>query len=368
MLECLSNRCQVNQSAGNWTAVVSLAPNAPYGAGGTFATPFSVPGLFPASGTVKALSGEVVCQGGNCAQLQPLVSNNNQSSLSGDLRCQPAVAQDAGFNLGFVNGVPLIALPVQATFIPKWGSAYVDAASLGLPLMPVVADTIPNPGADQTPGPGLGPAMEFSVVGGLPPLVYERILTPLAPFDREYPPDVSLVDLSATPPPSENPVWTGFDTTFGTTGGATMGFPTIAFQRADGGPLEGWTAYLRDVVTLRPFSQVADLSGTRQTVTLLTDHHPAVLAGKMYPDALTGAQLVMVPAAGNLLPTWIYNAVNDEAAGWGTYPRLPPPISVGLEVVDAAGKPAAAESRPRGSRHLPVRCWRLAAGARSLVR
>lgn len=340
-LECLLNRCQVTQSQGNWTAVVSLAPNAPYGAGSTFATLFNA--LFP--GTVKTPAGDVVCQGSNCAQLPPLVTDNNsQSSLSGDLRCLPQVAIDANYNLGFTPSVPLIALPVRATFVPKWGNApYVDAASLGLPLMPVVADTIPNQGADQSPGPGLGPGMEFWVAGGLPPLVYERILSPLPPFDRAYPPDVSLVGTPSSPLQDESAEWKGFDSTLGTSGGAARGFPTVAFERADGGPLDGWTAYLRDVLTLRPFSQVADLSGTHQTVVLLTNHHPPLLAGSTLPDALTGAQLVMVPPPTELLPTWIYNAVNDEAAGWGTYPKLPPPISVALQVVDAAGKPAPAD-------------------------
>ncbi len=332
------SRCEVLQPAGHWTAVISLAQNAPYGAGSTFATSFS--SLI--TRMVSTETGSVVCQGGNCGQLGALVSNNTQSSqpvLVGDLRCLPSAALAASFNLGGTE----VALPVRATFVPKWGSSpYVDAASLGLPLLPIVSNTIPNPGTEQTPGPGGGPGMEFYIPGGLPPLVYERRLDPLPPFDRAFPPDVRVVDLTASAQ-SENPIWKGFDSTLGTSGGATATAPTIEFARADGGPLDGWTTYLRDVVTLRPLSQVAELAGTQQTVQLLTNHYPPVLDGMTLPDALTGAQLVVVPAQGSLLPTWIYNAVNDEAAGWGTYPKLPPPVSVGLEVVDARGKPAAAD-------------------------
>jgi hypothetical protein len=326
--------CQVEgESAGNWTAVITLAQNAPYGAGATFATPRFASLL---TSPVMTTSGSIVCTGGDCGQLPALVAStdqNSQKALAGELLCSAQAAQLANFNLGGTE----VAMPVRATFVPKWGTSpavAVDAASLGLPILPTVANTIPNPGLQPVPGPGLGTGMEFYVAGGLPPLIYERTLAPLPPFDAVFPPDVSMVDLTAAPPPSENPLWSGFDVTLGTSVGGSSSFPTIAFLRADGGPLDGWTAYLRDIVTLRPFSQVANLGGTQQTVVLLTHHYPQQLASMSEPDALTGAQLVMVPPSNSLLPTWIYNAVNDEAAGWGTYPKLPPPVSVRISVVN----------------------------------
>ncbi len=290
---CNGGRCVVVQSAGNWTAVIALAQTAPYGAGRIYAMNFS--SLLPQSSPIAS---NVDCQSSTCAQLPWLVPGNNQP-LTGDFRCTPVAAEAANFNLGGVE----VSLPVQATFIPKWSvgaGAYVDATSLGLPLAALTLDTIPNPGTEPTPGPGGGPGMEFYLAGGLPPLVYERRLTPLAPFDSAYPPDVSVVDLTAMPPPSEDPVWEGFDATY-QSGNAEL--PKFELNRADGGSIAGWSAYLRDAATLRAISQVAQLSGTDSTVTLLTNHHPVSVGAKM--DALTGAQLVLAPPSGSALPTWI---------------------------------------------------------------
>jgi hypothetical protein len=228
---------------------------------------------------------------------------------------------------------------VQATFIPLWSAgngSYVDATALGLPLQSLVSDTIPNPGLQPTPGPGGGPGMEFYLAEGLPPLVYQRILQPLAPFDRAYPPDVELVDLTASTQPSEEPVWIGFDATRGTNPDGNLQQPTFDLKRADGGSIDGWAAYLRDAVTLRPLSQIAQLSGTDESVTLLTNHHPA--SG----DALTGSQLVLAPPPRSPVPTWLFTPVNLTLYS-GTFPRLPPPVSVQISVVDHASRPTPAD-------------------------
>jgi hypothetical protein len=336
-VQCLSGRCLVVQPAGNWTAFISLAQNAPYAPGSTFALSYN--SLLESPPTSQAAS-SAGCHQGSCAQLPALVSDvteNFQSALVGDLRCSASAAVDADFYLGGTE----VSMPVQATFVPKWGSApYSDAVSLGLPLQDIVSVTEPNEGAERTPGPGGGPDLEFYVAGGLPPLVYERILMPFAPFTGAYPPDVQTVDLTASPLPSENPVWTGFDSTTGTSPGGARTLPTFTFQRADGGSLDGWTAYLRDATTLRRLSQLASLGGTSQMVKLITNHlHPApgVLA-----DALTGAQLAMAPAADSPMPTWIFTPVNGSLADAGTYPKLPPAVTVDVAVV-SGNVPTAAD-------------------------
>ena len=259
---CQAGRCLIEQSAGDWTAVISLAETAPYGAGNVFGVNFSALLKLP---IVEATMTNPSCRQFTCAELPALVWNNfqdNQDVFVGDLECTPSAEQLADYYLG---GAKRVAVPVQATFVPKWGTGNVDATSLGLPLQTVTSDTVQAPGLQPTPGPGGGPGMEFYVAQGLPPLVYERTLTPLAPFDQAYPPDVAIVDLTSTPQPSENAAWTGFDSTNGTSPNGTAALPTFDLNRADGGSIEGWTAYLRDVVTLRPLSQVAQLHGTAQT-------------------------------------------------------------------------------------------------------
>ena len=164
----------MQQSAGDWTAVVSFAQTAPYGAGKVFALGYTALLELPLS---NATSTNGTCRPGSCAQLPGLVSNdtqNDQRVLVGDLLCRPSAAQAANYYLGGME----VALPVQATFIPMWsagGGSYVDATSLGLPLRTLESDTLPNPGLQPTPGPGGGPGMEFYFAEGLPPLVYQRI-------------------------------------------------------------------------------------------------------------------------------------------------------------------------------------------------
>jgi hypothetical protein len=274
---------------------------------------------------VEATATNPACRVGTCAELPALVSNNaqdNQDVLVGDLECTPSAEQAADDYLG---GATRVAMPVQATFVPKWGTGNVDATSLGLPLQTVASDTVQAPGLQPTPGPGGGPGMEFYVAQGLPPLVYERTLTPLSPFDQAYPPDVQI----------EDAVWTGFDSTNGTSPNGSTTLPTFDLDRADGGSIEGWTAYLRDVVTLRPLSQVAQLHGAEQTVKLLTSHHAA--------DALTGAQLVLVPAPAMAFPTWIFTPVNGLLVAAGTFPKLPSPVTVTLSVVDPESRATPAD-------------------------
>ncbi len=330
---CQAGRCLVEQSAGDWTAVISLAETAPYGAGNVFGFNYSALLRLP---IVEATMTNPSCRPDDCAELPALVSNNaqdNQDVLVGDLECTPS-AEGTPFGADYYLGnATRVAVPVQATFVPKWGTGNVDATSLGLPLQTVTSDTVQAPGLQPTPGPGGGPGMEFYIAQGLPPLVYERILTPLSPFDQAYPPDVQIVDLTATPQPSEDAVWTGFDSTIGTSPNGSPTLPTFDLNRADGGSIEGWTAYLRDVVTQRPLSQIAQLHGADQTVKLITSHHPAAV-GTAAPDALTGAQLVLVPTSGTSFPTWIYTPVNGSLAENGTFPKLPAPVSVQISVVD----------------------------------
>ncbi len=267
----------------------------------------------------------VTCAG-NC------VSPPDVLSLAGSMFVSPDAQKLADWNLG--NGNLGATMPVQATFWPQWPSgatSYVDAVSVGLPLGPV--DLANASSGVVAPGPGGGPGLSFSN-GALPPLVYQRVLQPLPPFDEAYPPDVHVEDLSQKAGQRQVVDFVPlqgasiYDTT---TIGAATGFPTYDLSRSDGGSLDGWTAWLRDQTTQRRISNLARLRGTTATgVQLLTRHVPAGT------DALTNAQLVLSPDAGSGLPIWIYTPPPGGLPRAESYPALPPSFQASGTVTSSA--------------------------------
>lgn len=331
-LECTAGACELPESpATTLIAVISL-PAPPAGTGATYVMTYGT--LAKDVPPTSASGATADCGQGICAALPPA------DDETGNLVVVPAAARLANWNLGDAN----VSLPVKATFrvVSTAGALRQDAMALGLPTMPVTADTIVNPNPGGLAGPGGGPDMLYRVVGQLPaldsflPYMYERTLTPLPPFDQAFPPDVDLEPAGSS---LTQVTWKGFDTTIGTGNGVGRDNPKFTFKRADGGPLDGWTAYLRDQGTLRPFSQVAQLVGQSQLVTLLTNHHPAGAQA----DALTGAQLVLSPPAGTAVPAWIFTPIAGTLGSAGTAPRLPPPVQVTPQILTVSGGPASAD-------------------------
>jgi hypothetical protein len=235
-----------------------------------------------------------------------------------------------GFNLG--NPGTDTVLPMHATFRRLWslggGTAPVEASALGLPLLPVAVDSVPFPQNDD-PGPDMTTSFDF--LGVLPPGLYERTITPDSPLDQVFPPDVNQVPVSSSGGAGPR-IGLQLDTTKGTNPTGMSGHPEFCIARSNGS-LDGWSAYLRDVTTKRPISNVRSLSGSPSctinsptTVTLFTDHHPTAPAGA--PDALQNAQLAIVPPAGAPIPTLILTPFQYVLASDETYPELPEPVVV----------------------------------------
>jgi hypothetical protein len=325
---CVNGICQ-SSSIGNWTAVVSLSHVAAYGAGATFAVPFST--LLGQMGSCQ--TGATTCpQGRRCTPLPALVSGN------GELIVEPngALPSEANWNLGNPAGQNTI-MPVHATFRPQLqlGSSFTDATAMG--LGPIDAQDVVDTSPNAPPGPGAGPSLFYSF--SLAPLTFERTLMPVAPFDQAFPPDTRIVDLSMAPYPVETVIYgcdpkqdsrcAPFDVINSAIGPI---YPTFDLSRSDGRPLDGWTAYLRDQTSLRRISNAVTLSGTEaKAVRLLTSHHPKTL------NALENAALVMQPPSGSSLPTAILEAVNGVLDATEVYPQLPAPVTVSGTLTHLAG-------------------------------
>jgi hypothetical protein len=329
---CSSGICETTTPVTAWTAVVTLNQEAAYAAGSTFAVSYS--DLFK---NQVAACADACPPNEQCVQLPALASPvSSQNGLDAfDVEVQEQAAVIANWNLGNAS---VTALPVIPVLRPQ-GPA-------GLPLEPIQISETLNQGADALRGPGGGPGLEFSVA--VPPGVYEQTLLPVPPFDQAFPPDVRIIHLSAPPfdeqsvlfscdpAVSPDPRCTKFDTIAGPSGPT---HPSFVLSRADGGPLDGWVAFLRDLTTLRPISNVVPLQGnTPPPVQLLTSHHPAS------NNAFENAALVMQPPASSGLPTAIFEAVNLQLDATEKYPQLPMAVQVsGKVVAQSTGSPIAAD-------------------------
>ncbi len=102
--------------------------------------------------------------------------------------------------------------------------------------------------------------------------------------------------------------------------------------------LDGWTAFLRDATTLRVLSDVRPLSGAVTVGVRLLTHR----LSSTVPDALTNAELVVVPPAGIALPTGVFapHPVLPQAL---TYPPLPQGVTLTGSVTGPGGRPIAAD-------------------------
>jgi hypothetical protein len=254
--------------------------------------------------------------------------------------------QGLGWNLGNLDTAKETSLPVHVTYRPLWpppvpaapGAAdagppsRTDAIAAGLPLYPVQVESVPTsvPGAI---GPAQGPAMGF-LVALEQGLLYEQSIAPDAPFDQAYPPDVSIVQLESGD--SEKSVFLNPDKTVETTKEGSAVLPSFDISRIDG-PLDGWSAYLRDATTRRAISPIRPLSGMTTTGVLLpTSHHPVA-------DALENAELVVAPPGGQPLPTYVEAPRGKQFSAKWTYPPLPPPTMVRGRIDWSDFQPGAAD-------------------------
>ncbi|HTB75233.1 MAG TPA: hypothetical protein VK762_18415 [Polyangiaceae bacterium] len=240
-----------------------------------------------------------------------------------------ATPDQANWYLGSANVGENTTLPVQATFRRTIGPSNLDAFDLGLPVEPVIAGNVSQPGGTPT-GPDGTPEVQFQTY--LQPGCYERTLQPFAPLSQAFPPEIKAwsADQGTTP------VVTGFDTTKEETvpSGQKFSLPHFDIARREG--LAGWTAYLRNIETKRIFSNVVPLTGSlAQNVKLLTNHVPAGA------EALTGLELVLAAPADQPLPTYVVAPTgvpgSQELALPEMYPPLPTPVTMSGRIRTPAG-------------------------------
>jgi hypothetical protein len=293
---CSEGACLVAaQFPSNLILVVSLAQDSYLAPGRTYVVPFS--DLHPAE------VGNAKCPAGFCANLDKVAVVRGAYTVLPDTAAGPL-----GLNYQLnPNGVTT-TLPVRVTYRLLWPpgatSAQADAFAAGLPVEPVSTDTVVNDFLN-IPGPGLGPSLVFWTY--LQPGTYERTVVPQAPFDRVFPPDVNVIGI---PSGSSAVVPDQMVLDVTSSEGLPLAMPvhpTFTLTRAAG--LDGWTAFLRDLTTGRPLSNVAPLAGTTAAnVVLATNHHPP----PPNYDALTNAELVMKPPAGLPIPTGKFQAIGDR--------------------------------------------------------
>lgn len=325
---CVAGACVVAHAAQNLVMVISLAQDTGFAPGRTFAVSYDELRTTPA---VMTPAGE--CDAGQCAALHDV------GISAGQYLVLPSVAQPFPLGVGWYLGNPsLTGLPVQATYRLQWpvpGSttATVDAESLGLPVPPVQAVTSFNPYVSGPP-PGSQSAGSGGIIyqAYLQAGVYERIMTPTAPFDQAFPPDVQVLPVvpEATVIVDKTPI--SLDSTV-----QEVGLPATipVFDITSlAGPMDGWTAYLRDNTGLT-ISNVAALHGTETPQVVLATAH----AGG--GDALQNASLVIAPPPGGAMPTFV--PIGNDLPAIETYPPLPAPVTVIGKVMTTSGSPVPAQ-------------------------
>jgi hypothetical protein len=289
--------------------------------------------------------------------LQPVIQVASQVPVSGVYFLLPSDAITLNFFLG--NTGQYTALPVEVTYRALWppqvssqsvGAGAGDggpfeATSLGLPLEPVQAghQQVPSPHPlvrlfnfnGNTPiavtGPAGGPVVEFAT-SLQPGLVYERTMTPDPPFNRGFPPDIRQV----TPQSSgenRDEQQLQLDKT------PKNDLPRFYFTRigtVDAGP-DQWKAYLRDATTKRPISPIRPLSDAPPDGGLLlpTSHVDQKV------DALTNAELIVVPPPNSSLPNYIPQ--HESLSSTLAYPVLPEPVTVSGTIDWSGGGPVSAD-------------------------
>jgi hypothetical protein len=315
-VQCVQGTCvagvdPLNEGGTSFTSdivlVISTASDAFYAPGRTFVVSFDVLREEPYPGRLPA----VVSESGLYSVLPSVASN------------------DVHWNLGATAND--VSLPIQASFQPILllnpdGTTSVDVTSL--PLAPIVATV--QEGNDPY-GPGGRPSTSY-VARDLPKGVYQRTVTPDAPFDQAFGPLIDQIQVVAGGFQGERV--TGYEP-------VNSVLPTATITR-ERGTFDGWTAYLRDLNNQAVLSNVAPLSGQSTTVTFAVLRvNPPLPDGGLNDDAYQSAELVVAPPAGSVEPTYIGTITHDFLAP-PRYPTLPPPVLVEGSIL-ANGEPVAAD-------------------------
>ncbi len=314
---CSAGVCTVAQQTNGLLLVVGLATDSYLAPGQTY--------IMVLEG---APLGSGPCQIPSCSPPDPChLPQWPQPKLDGYV-VAPTAAAPGEANWNLVNDQNT-TLPVQATFRRTIGPSNLDAFDLGLPVEPVIAGNMVQPGGTP-PGPNGTPQVQFQTF--LQPGCYERTLQPFAPLSRAFPPEIKLwwADQGATP------VVTDFDSTKEVTGssGQNISFPQFNIFRREG--LAGWTAYLRNIETKRIFSNVVPLTGSlAQGVRLLTNHV------SRNGEALTGLELVVAAPPDQPLPTYVIAPTGAPGSqvlpAPEAYPSLPTPVTMSGRIRTRAG-------------------------------
>jgi hypothetical protein len=315
---CIGGICLIDPAQGPPTsdlvAVVSVPEDAYLAPGRTFAMPYDSLATGVGARSTSTQTGP--------AELPSV------ATVAGLYAVTPRLAQTVNWDLGTAGNTT--ALPFHATFRLLWpdgSSVGPEADLLGLPVLPVQADSVQSLGFLQ--GPGGGPETEFQTY--LQPGTYERTMTPDPPFDQAFGPVTQVVTLS-----SGSSVDQGTIESYDTTGGQNL--PTFSITRS-AGTLDGWTAYLRDAQNNRIVSSRAPLSGTTTSNVILAVKRSAD-PSQPDPDALSGTDLVVAPPASALQPTGVFNLFNTLTPI--LYPTLPAPVTVEGRVTGPTGSPVPA--------------------------
>ncbi len=313
-VQCMGGACVIDPaeapSTSDLVVLISVPGDAYFAPGRTFAIPFDDLANATSASSTLASPAELPAVG----------------TVFGLYAVSPRLAQTVDWDLG-TSGVTT-SLPFHAVFRLLWpGSSDTEAALLGLPITPVLADSVQL--VDFLPGPGGGPETESQTY--LQPGTYERTLIADPPFDEAFGPVTQVVTVSSGMSVDQQTI-----ESYDTTGGQAL--PTFEITRT-GGTLNGWTAYLRDQND-RIVSSRAPLSGTTISNVILavkrsTDPTQPDL------DALSQTELVVAPPAGAILPTGVFNLFGMVTPI--LYPMLPATVNLQGQVTSSqSGSPVAA--------------------------
>jgi hypothetical protein len=278
--QCNAGFCQVSSTLTSYTLVVSLSDSSYTAPNTTFTIPFS--SLFA--------SPSAMCPAGTCAHLPSLAVDKGEY-------WPYAFAQG---QIGYYVGDD-VALPVQAVYRPLASlddTTFVDAALLGLPLLPVVADIAPYTSVTLASGELPGPNGDVNVAfyAELAPGTYERTVMPVPPYDAWFPPSISTPTFSSTTTADLDRL--EYIDPIG----------SLAIMREDGAALDGWTVYLEDQTTLRRVSAATEISNLTPTATSPFTYDVPLPSNPDRDDgqAFANAQLMLVPPPTSIgVPTLI---------------------------------------------------------------
>jgi hypothetical protein len=246
---------------------------------------------------------------------------------SGVYLVTPSIARTVSDELGS----PALdrSLPITATFEPL-SISRPDGSTIGLGPLPVPTLSAASLVDRNTQGP-FG-AMGSSAKMNVPPATYRETWTPLAPFDQFFGPVIRVV----TPSPNDSffqGVVNFYDLTLDPTT-SNLELPTYTISR-QAGSFDGWTAYLRDVNTRQPVSNVVPLTGRIDPgVQFAVRRVPAGSdLGTPNPtaDALDGVQVVVAPPTGSSEATGLFTPQGEPATlatSSLVYSTLPTPETV----------------------------------------